>query len=81
VTPPLLILGTCSLLLAGVVAALGLSYRPEWAQLPPVQPPAFRVAAKSLAATGVLLIGFGGLGLGGLVLAAVALFAVRAARD
>jgi hypothetical protein len=77
----LVVLGSCLLLFAGLVAGVGRTYRPEWAQLPPEQPPAFRVAAKSVGGTGVLLIGGGALGVGGLLLAAIALVVIGSSGD
>jgi hypothetical protein len=77
---PLVILASCMLLFGAVLAYVGLSYQPERTPLAPAQPPMFRVAAKSLAVAGVLLLGFGALGFGGFALFGVLLVALRTAR-
>jgi hypothetical protein len=77
---PLVILASSVLVLAAVLAYLGMSYQPELAPLPPAETKAFRSVATSVAAAGALLLGMGALGLGGLVLAGVVMVAFATAR-
>lgn len=78
---PLLILASTLLLLAAVLAYVGMSYQPELAPLTRAEPQAFRIVVRSLTGAGVLLLGLGTLGFGGFVLSGVALVAFGTSRE
>ena len=77
---PLLVFGVCSVLLAGVLAYVGESYRPESTPLIPARPAEFGILMKSFAVGGALLLGLGAAGFGGLLVVAVTLVALGVAR-
>lgn len=77
---PLLVFGSCLVLLGAVIGGVGVSYQPEATPLIPAQPHGFGVLAKSVAGVGALLLGLGAFGFGGFVAAGVGLAAIRVAR-